>query len=541
MTARDTATSRTDGRPTDDLAATWGTEVAYTTNSRAPLAYHPRPRTTLDMLAGSQKWAPRTFLVQGRRRISYEVFLRGIAMAGQALRAQGVQVEDRVVIHAYNAPEVVLAVWASWWAGAVPVLTNRWWRAPELEAIAQQVEPVVVLSDAKEKFNIDAAQHDLRSLAEYLDNDTGHPVGPPPNEPRGEEAPALILFTSGSSGTPKGVVLPHRSVIANQHNLLWRSRKLPQLLDPDAPQEVMLTSTPLFHIGGVSNFITQFLVGGRLVLTEGRFDAGEILQLIETEGVHRWAGVPTTAARVLSHPSFETTDLSSLRSFPIGGAPVSQSLLDKMRRNLTQLEKRGLSNTWGLTESGGFVTLAVNRDMEQYPGTVGRPYPVTELQIQNADEHGIGEILVRSPTIMLGYLGEDDGTVDDQGWLHTGDLGRINADGYLFLEGRLKDIVIRGGENIACAHVEQALLSHPAVTEAVAFGLPHEDLGEELAAAVRYRAGEHLSESDLAQHLRIQVARFEIPTRWYLTVDPFPTLPGEKIDKRALRDKIAEQ
>src|SRR5690606_2349639 len=144
---------------------------------------------------------------------------------------------------------------------------------------------------------------------------------------------------------------------------------------------------------------------------------GEVLELIEREKVHRWGGVPTMAARVLAHPDFDRRDLSSLRSFPLGGAQVSTALLERMRTKLPQLRQRGLANTWGMTESGGFVTVAGNRDLERFPGTVGRPYPVAELRIRDPDETGRGEIMLRSPTVMLGYLGIDDGTVDADGWL----------------------------------------------------------------------------------------------------------------------------
>jgi acyl-CoA synthetase (AMP-forming)/AMP-acid ligase II len=330
-------------------------------------------------------------------------------------------------------------------------------------------------------------------------------------------------------------------VVANQQNLLVRSRKVPSGELGRGSQDVVLAVTPLFHIGGLSSMVTQLITGGRLVLTEGRFDAGAVLELIERERVTRWGGVPTMAARVLAHPDFDHRDLSSLRSFPLGGAPVTADLLRRMRDKLPQLEHRGLANTWGMTESGGFVTVAGNRDLERYPGTVGRPYPVAELRIAQPEaDAGHGEILLRSPTVMLGYLGPDDGTVDDDGWLHTGDLGWLNEEGYLFLAGRSKDIVIRGGENIACAHVEKALLSHPDVVEAAVFGLPHPDLGEELAAAVTVREGSGQGPDGLRDYLRARLAHFEVPTRWQVSGDPLPTLPGEKIDKRALRARLAE-
>ena len=187
-----------------------------------------------------------------------------------------------------------------------------------------------------------------------------------------------------------------------------------------------------------------------------------------------------------------------------------------------------------MTEAGGFLTAATGRDLEQYPGTVGRPYPVVELSIDGPDTDGVGEILARAPSVMNGYVGIDDGTVDDEGWLHTGDLGRL-LDGYLFIDGRAKDIVIRGGENIGCGQVEAALSSHPAVVEVAAIGLPHPDLGEELAAVIVHREADAAPTADqLRAHVSDVLAHFAIPTRWHISTLALPTLPGEKVDKKAL-------
>jgi acyl-CoA synthetase (AMP-forming)/AMP-acid ligase II len=223
----------------------------------------------------------------------------------------------------------------------------------------------------------------------------------------------------------------------------------------------------------------------------------------------------------------------------MGGAPVTPALLDRIRAKFPRLRERGLANTWGMTESGGFLTVAVGSELTRYPGTVGRPYPVVELKIDRPDAEGIGEILARSPSVMTRYVGIDDDTVDSDGWLHTGDLGHLNDDGYLFVDGRSKDVVIRGGENIACPHVEAALATHPAVAEVAAIGLPHPDLGEELAAVVVHRPGSAPpSEDELRAHLDGVVAYFAIPTRWQIRTEPLPTLVGEKVDKKRLIDEF---
>lgn len=492
--------------------------------------FETSPHSILALLDDVERWAAREYVVQGERRITHGQFRDAIARAATTLAELGVRPGARLMLLSYNSPEFMLATWAAWWLGAQPVYANRWWSASELEHGLDLTKPTVVLTDdasllARPGF------HDIALLAAAFNGGEAHRA----HTVRDLDDPALILFTSGSSGSPKAVVLSERSVIVNQHHLLLRSRRLPQDLDPSTEQSVTLVCTPLFHIGGVSNIVTNLLTGSRMVLTRGRFDPEEILHLIETEKVRTWGGVPTMAARVLDHPDLERYDLSTLRSWPLGGAPLPPTLLERMRTALPQLKERGLANTWGMTETGGFMTLATHADLERFPGTVGRPYPCVELRIADPDETGSGEILVRSPTVMLGYLGLDDGTIDDQGWLHTGDLGHLNDDGCLMLDGRSKDIVIRGGENIACVHVEQALAAHPRVVEVAVFGVPHKELGEQLVAVVRQRAGAPLTEDELRQHCRTTLAYFEIPSLWHIDDQPLPTLAGEKVDKKALR------
>ncbi|QTJ70335.1 AMP-binding protein (plasmid) [Rhodococcus sp. ZPP] len=514
----------------------WGEEVVEADYAGHPgRTYARSPGSLVELLATVGPWDGRDFLVQGDVRIGHRDFLRAIPAAAEMLAARGVSRGDRVLLHCYNRPEFALATCAAWWLGAVPVYANRWWSTDEARHAIAVAEPALVLSDATDFFDDGVRVESIEQLAAaWTSNSTFSPV-----EGVALDDPALILFTSGSSGSPKAVVLSSRSVITNQQNLLVRSRRLPHRLDPAGPQPVALVCTPLFHIGGVSNILTNLLIGGRMVMTVGRFDAGEILALIEAERVQAWGGVPTMAIRLLEHPDFDAHDLSSLRSFPLGGAPLPPALLGRMIAKLPQLERRGLANTWGMTETGGFMTVAGNADLVERPGTVGRPYPVVEIRITDPDERGVGEVIVRAPTVMLGYLGIEDGTVDDAGWLHTGDLGHLD-DGYLFLDGRSKDIVIRGGENIACAHIEKTILGHPSVIEAAVFGVPHEDLGEELAAAVTHRVGEAITADELVAHCRKTLGYFEIPTHWQIDDRPLPTLAGEKLNKKAIKAAFVE-
>ncbi|KUI30894.1 AMP-dependent synthetase [Mycobacterium sp. IS-1742] len=513
----------------------WDTEVFDGVYAGHPGRLYRRSPTTIgDLVAGTRCWTDREFLVHGERRITYADFRSALGRAGAQIAGLGVRPGDRVMVFGYNSPEWVLAVFALLLHGAVPVLGNRWWSPVEVDHACELLDLRHILTDTA--LDTATATSPLADL-ESAFGPAGHPTstGDAGLEPDLDDV-AVILFTSGSSGLPKAVELSRRSVIANQQNILARNGRLPHLLDADSPQAVSLASTPMFHIGGLSSLLTHFLTGGRIVLAQGRFDAAQVMSLIERERVQIWGAVPTMAVRVLEHPEFGSRDLSSLRSWPLGGAPVSPDLLERIRETLPNLRERGLSNTWGMTEAGGFLTVADSRDLRARPGTVGRPYPVVELRIDRPDAEGVGEVLARSPTVMLGYAGRaDDETVDADGWLHTGDLGHLDGDGFLFIDGRSKDIVIRGGENIACPHVEAALTSHPAVVEAAALGLPHPDLGEELAAVVVYRTGATPpTDDELRRHLAGVVSSFAVPTRWLIRSEPLPTLAGEKIDKKAL-------
>jgi acyl-CoA synthetase (AMP-forming)/AMP-acid ligase II len=513
-----------------DQRPPWDTEVFNGTYAGHPgRLYRRSPATIAELIGGTRCWTDREFLVHGERRITYARFRGALGRVGERLAQLGVRPRDRVMVFGHNGPEWVAAVFGLWLHGAVPVLGNRWWSPTEVAHAAELLDLRHVFTDTT--LDIPTATSSLADLAFAFES--------PGSEPSGIDSDiddvAVVLFTSGSSGLPKAVELSRRSVIANQQNILARNGRLPHLLDADSPQAVSLASTPMFHIGGLSSLLTHLLTGGRIVLAQGRFNAGQVMALIERERVQVWGAVPTMAVRVLEHPEFGSRDLSSLRSWPLGGAPVSPELLDRIRTTLPHLRERGLSNTWGMTEAGGFLTVADSRDLRAKPGTVGRPYPVVELRIDRPDDHGVGEVLARSPTVMLGYAGRADDTVDAEGWLRTGDLGHLDEDGYLYIDGRSKDIVIRGGENIACPHVEAALTSHPAVVEAAALGLPHPDLGEELAAVVVYRTGAPPpTDAELRRHLAGVVSSFAVPTRWLIRSEPLPTLAGEKVDKRTL-------
>ena len=266
----------------------------------------------------------------------------------------------------------------------------------------------------------------------------------------------------------------------------------------------------------------------------GRFDPGDVLRLIEEHKVARWSAVPTMVTRVLAHPDVATRDVSSLKSITVGGAPVEADLLARIRTGLPGADAR-IPTGYGLTENGGQATAASGRDTVQRPGSSGKPLPCVEITFLEHPGLPDGEILLRAPTQMTCYLGETaDTPIDTDGWLHTGDLGHLDEDGYLWITGRSKDLIIRGGENIAPAAVERALRAIPEVEDAAVVGVPHPELGEEVAAFV-VTSDPAVTDITLAGALRGGLASFAVPTRWHIGREPLPTNHTHKVDKVVLR------
>jgi long-chain acyl-CoA synthetase len=512
----------------------WGTETVRRACGIPFLVYEPRRTDAADLLDDVRHWDDRVHLVRGSQRMTYTELLDLVPRAATVLGDHGVGPGDRVMLLAFNSVDWIVAFWATLSAGAVIVLANPWWSEAELRHALGVVDVNLLLADPRSaKLVPDGVP--LLEVEELAASAADPGVAPRPRPaPAGEDEPAIILFTSGTSGPPKGAVLPHRSVIALQHTLLHVTRQLPHALTGEAPREVSLQSGPLFHIGGVQALVRQLLIGGTLVFPAGKFDPTEALDLIEAEGVNRWGGVPTMVSRVLNDPSIDGRDLSTVRAISLGGAPVLPELVTRVKARFPNVE-RGVSQVYGLSEAGGTITAASGRDLSERPGTAGRPLPVVELRIERPDEQGTGEVVARTPTQMLGYWGQSsDDAIDVDGWVHTGDLGHIDADGYLFITGRLKDLIIRGGENIASTHVEDVLLKHPEVREVAVCGRPDPDLGEIVAAAVVLDPASTVTVAELRSFAAEHLAYFEIPTDWWLRTEPLPANDVGKVRKRDL-------
>jgi long-chain acyl-CoA synthetase len=508
----------------------WGREVvepAPCPGVRTSRLYANRRTHASQLLADAQRWRKLEHLVQGGERLTFGDVERRVNQAAVELVRRGIRPGDRVMVIGANGIDWVLGFWACLRADAVAVLANPSWVRSEFKSAIELTSPSELLVD-EPRYPLDRP---AVPMAELCTTDPAEAKLRPTRA--GELDPAVIVFSSGTTGRARAVALSHRSVIANVHGLLDVTHRLPQDLADDREPPKLLQTLPLFHMGGVQALVTTAMTGSAIVFPSGRFDAAEALRLIEQERVNNWACVPTMALRVMQSPDFARRDLSSLRSVTMGGTMVPKSVAAQVKVAFPAVSER-VSSVYGLTEAGGTVAAASGRQVSIRPGTVGKPIPAVEVKI--AGDTDEGEILVRSPGVMIGYWAEShDDPIGEDGWLHTGDIGRLDEDGWLYLSGRSKDVIIRGGENIASSSVEDALREHPEVDDVAVVGLPDDELGEIVAAVV---VSPTLTAADLPamrEFAAARLARFQVPAQWRFTGEPLPTNDVGKVLKRELR------
>lgn len=495
--------------------------------------FDPRPSQMSDILEASAKWGDREFLVCGARRVTFAAFRAAVARAAILLQTKGAGRGALCLLLGANSAEWLLCFWALARLGAPVACGNAWWSAEEVAAAIGDTTPRLVIADAAraQRTPSGTAVVELEGLSACWEGDENTP--PAPWDAADEETPALLIFTSGTTSKAKAAVLSHRAALACLHVLYVNRDRTPSEFTGHEPQANFLSCAPLFHISGYMSHTQALLSGHRFVLLEGRSDPARILDLIETENVHMWATVPTLLSRVMGYPGARTRRLDSVQTIAAGGAVVTPELMAQVRATFPNVQL-GAAATYGLTESGGSVTSIAGEDYLKRPRSCGRPLPACEVRIERVNCDGVGEILVRTPALMSGYWGAAASMLDDDGWLHTGDLGCLDEEGFLTITGRSKDIVIRGGENISAPRVEECIVRHPAVLEAAVIGLPHADLGEELAAVVVTREGAHVDAAALSAFVRASLAYFETPTRWWIRREALPTNATSKIVKSRL-------
>lgn len=518
-------------------SAQWGTTIARSPEIPHFRQYSPRPSRLTDLLLEARHWGGRDYLVHGPTRVSFDGLCGAVSSGQGLLESRSIGRDTTVLLLASNSASWVVAFWSCISAGAVVALGNAWWSSEEVAHALQAIAPALVITDRHA-----SAALPRSGQWDTLDVDTFHVAtvsairaGAPPGRlaatgPEGDAA--LILFTAGTTGVPKAAVLSHRALIANVHSMLHLSKRLPHMLRPDYVGDVSLVTSPLFHIGGVQGLLLPLVYGGTVVFIEGRFSASQVLDLIEHEKVTIWGAIPTMASRVVDALAMGGRDVSSIKSISLGGAPVPPNLLARLRSSF-HIEQR-VSATYGMTEAGGTITVASGPVLADNPGTSGRPLPAVEVQIADPDATGAGEVWVKTPAEMTGYLsaaGEWPTTTD--GWIRTGDLGYL-ANELLYLVGRSKEIIIRGGENISVTRVEGLLRTFPGIVDASVLGLPDPDLGESVAAVVVVAPTHSVKQDDLKSFCEQHLAYFEVPRSWFLTREPLPTNDAGKVDRQSM-------
>ncbi len=525
----------------------------------------PSLRSVLEV--GLLRGDEQTFLSYGERTYGFGEFGRVTNGVAQALRSRfGLAKGDRVAVLSQNNPEWCLTFWATVSQGAVLVGLNGWWTTEEIEYGLQDSGAKVLVADRK-RFERIADSLDLAPRLEHVfltdctpaDLDRAndprlHPFSDLTTSPSpdlidaeiAEDDYAVIFYTSGTTGRPKGAISTHRSMIANLQNTMYNAVANSMSGNASLPdgggQNVALFTSPLFHVSGChSTLVVGLLAGLKLVMPEGRFLPETALQLIQEHGVTLWATVPTMVWRVCEHPDRHAYDTSSVRSVAFGGSPSAEELQRMVHETFPSVSST--SNAYGLTETSSVATVISGADAIAKPDSVGPPVPTVSLKITGAHGEEVGpgetgEVCINGPILMAGYWNKPEATaeaIDADGWLHTGDVGHLDADGFLFITDRKKDMIIRGGENIYSVEIEQRLVAHPEIADAAIYGVPHPELGEEVKATVQLEPHSRLTASDIQQWVAGGLAAFKVPAFVDLTFDKLPRNASGKLLKNVLR------
>jgi long-chain acyl-CoA synthetase len=528
--------------------------------------YGKRMGSMRDLVALADARAGVDWVVQGDRRLTYTEHNRQVRRAATTLRELGVGPGDRVAVVSANTIEWVVLFWACAAIGAACVPLNAWWKGEELDFALRDSGATVLVADQKRwtileglvdalpdlrhsfVMELEAPLANARPVTELFTSDD---PGALPDVDVNEDDILAILYTSGTTGKPKGATITHRQAIANLQNLalLNTAAAMQGKAQRDPGQAASLLVVPLFHVtGALSTMVTAFAAGSKLVLMPpGKFDPDHAMATIESERVTSIGGVPTVMWRIVEAPNFEKYDLSSVSRIGYGGAPAAPELVERIQAAFPKVHDT-LSTAYGLTETASVATANVGEDYFSHPGSVGRPVPTVEVQIIDDDgtplpQGEIGEIALRGPTIMMrGYWNRPDATAAaflPGGWFRSGDIGRVDREGFVYLVDRAKDMIIRAGENVYCVEVENVLFQHPDVLDAAVVGVPHLQLGEEVKAVVQLREGASTTGEDLRAFCGEHLAAFKVPEYVELRDQPLPRNPAGKVLKNLLREDDA--
>jgi len=506
----------------------------------------------------------REFVIFEDERVSYQAFYKAVSKLAHSLIDMGVQKGDRVALAMRNLPEWPVVFFAGVSIGAITVPLNAWWTGPELSYGLRDSGSKFLFCDAERweriaphLLELEELKHVIVTRAATVQSSSARSlesiIGVPNDYDQLEDRPlpasalasddaATILYTSGTTGNPKGALGSHRNLVTNifssaytaASSFLRRGEAL-----PDPVQKVGLTAIPLFHATAVSATLMGTLMAGHTMILMYKWDTVKAMEIIQREGVNSTGGVPFIAWQLIEHPDRAQYDLSSLETISYGGAPSAPELVRKIHEIFGALPGNG----WGMTETSATVTSHLAEDYLNRPTSCGPPVAISDLKIMTEDSSAelpvgeVGELWARGAQIVKGYWNKPEATAETfvDGWVRTGDLARLDEEGFCYIVDRAKDMIIRGGENIYSSEVENVLYAHPAVMDAALMGLAHPMLGEEPVAAVHLAPGETVSERELQAWVQERLAAFKVPVKIIFSDESLPRNANGKILKRDLK------
>jgi len=531
------------------------------------------PKTLAESFLAGRAFGEKTFIVYGEERVTFEAFARATLALVTDLQSRGVKPGDRVAVAMRNLPEWPVAFFAGGLIGAVVTPLNAWGTGSELAyGLADSGSKVAIVDS--ERFDrlaphlaaLPDLEHLLISRGEPASSDRrvsrlesvigasgdwpSLPAGAMPDVTLNPEDPATIFYTSGTTGSPKGALGTHRNagcaLMAGVFSVCrssLRRGEAPPKLDPAAPQKVVLVSIPFFHTTGCNAVLMPALLTGQRMVCQHRFDAAEALMLIERERINSIGGVAAVVIQLLQHPDRDKYDLSSLEVVSYGGAAAPTALVGNIANQTTGMPGTG----WGMTETSATHTHHVGEDYLNRPDSCGPVTPISRIRVVDQDGRdlpagAIGELLAYGPNIVKGYWNRPDATAKTfvDGWVHTGDLAKVDGEGFCYIVDRAKDIIIRGGENIFCPEIEAILFEHPAVAEAALIARPDPVLGEAPIAVVTLAPGQQVAPEALRELVASRVAAYKTPVTIHIATEPLPRNAAGKVIKAQLKAQYAE-
>jgi len=526
--------------------------------------YSEAPPSLREVWLASAAHGDSEYLVYNDERWTYNKAHEDVAAIAHWLQQQGVSRGDRVAIAMRNYPEWLLCYWACVASGLVVVGMNAWWVEDEMAYGLDDAAPKVMFTDnerlqrylkIKDKFP-DLVTVGVR-LPEAVDgvlpfNHILEAGGSMPEVTVDPDADACIFYTSGTTGYPKGAQLTHRGCVHNILNMAFAGNlsmltqcRLQGIEPPDpeaAPKSSALVTTPMFHVTANNCLAQGTTVGGGKLVHMYRWDALEALKLIEQEKITNITGVPVMSRELISHPDFEQYDTSSLVAVGGGGAQLQPDLVGKIDSTVANARP---GTGYGMTETCGIIT-SINGDFFlDKPESAGPAMPTFEVKVVDGDGNALaqgetGELWVRGAPVIKGYINRPEATAETitDGWLHTGDIARLDEHGFIYIVDRLKDMVLRGGENIYCSEVETCLHKIDAILECSVFGIPDDRLGEEVGVCIFKDAAISLSAADIREFCSEHMAKHKIPRYIWFADEPLPRNANGKFLKRELRDSL---